>query len=193
MDTREINDSKNQCGKSGIYLALIGIIEILVLIIWIVFTFNGNGTNYAANSNSFAYFFPHIIFLIVFITLTILFLKVFREISQKEEKRNEYERKKGLEKFQYDLYHAQKETDEMDALKKEVEALKSEFDKCNHSLQTVEQEKHEQAINFLALKLLSQDKSFQSLSIEDKMKQIENMSKLIKKNFLYKTSPICIS
>ncbi|MFZ6038211.1 MAG: hypothetical protein ACOYU1_08305 [Bacteroidota bacterium] len=153
---------------------------IVAVIGWIIFTLNSEVSGYISNGNFFAYFFLHCIFLVVFLTFAILFIKIFREISQKEEKKEEFNRKKEWEKLQYELYLANKSANEIEALNKKTASLENELNKCNTSLKTIEQEKREQSINFLILKLVSQDKSFQGLSIEDKIKQIENITALIK-------------
>jgi len=178
------SNCEKQSGKSWLYASVIGIMGIVAVIGWIIFTLNSEVSGYISNGNFFAYFFLHCIFLVVFLTFAILFIKIFREISQKEEKKEEFNRKKEWEKLQYELYLANKSANEIEALKKKMASLENELNKCNTSfLKTIEQEKREQSINFLILKLVSQDKSFQGLSIEDKLKQIENIMTLIKKNF----------
>jgi uncharacterized membrane protein len=174
------SNCEKQSGKSWLYASVIGIMGIVAVIGWIIFTLNSEVSGYISNGNFFAYFFLHCIFLVVFLTFAILFIKIFREISQKEEKKEEFNRKKEWEKLQYELYLANKSANEIEALNKKTASLENELNKCNTSLKTIEQEKREQSINFLILKLVSQDKSFQGLSIEDKIKQIENITALIK-------------
>lgn len=174
------SNCEKQSGKSWLYASITGIMGIVAAIGWIIFTLTSEVSGYISNGNFFAYFFLHCIFLVVFLTFAILFIKIFREISQKEEKKEEFNRKKEYEKLQHELYLANKSANEIEALKTKMASLEDKLNKCNTSLKTIEQKKREQLINFLALKLVSQDKSFQGLSIEDKMKQIENITTLIK-------------
>jgi len=78
---------------------------------------------------------PNGAFLVIFITLAVLFWKLFRKVAEVDEKKNEFNRKINWEEFQHALYKEERmEKLKYDTIKGLIEKLEDKDTKKEHPL-----------------------------------------------------------